>query len=52
MKNLTDAEVEWWSDRVRHYIRRSFSTVRAMDRAFTDLKWHRVERAIDRAFGV
>jgi hypothetical protein len=37
-REISDEEVEWWSERVRHYTRQSFSIVRAMDRATYDLQ--------------
>jgi hypothetical protein len=37
-REISDEEVEWWSERVCHYTRQSFSIVRAMDRATYDLQ--------------
>lgn len=34
---LTDKEVEWGSERVRHYLRRSFGAVKAIECARADI---------------
>lgn len=50
-RRFTDEEVDWWSDRVALYLRKHHADVtKAMERAMTDLKWRRIERAIDHAF--
>lgn len=37
-KKLNDRDIEWCSERVRYYIRKSFTVPMALERALADLR--------------